>query len=213
MQALGLPHDWLEIMLVQQINLISDGQSVRMSKRAGHFVTLKQLLAELAEKIGRRFAVDVSRFFFQMRSTTALLEFDMDLAIQQAEANPVFYVQYAHARICSIFQQAETRGLDLGELNDADASLLVQPEERELMKKLADFPSIIYESAMAREPHRIARYLQDLASSFHTFYNKCRILDSENIEMTAARALLADCVRKVLANGLRLLGISAPTSM
>ena len=213
MQALGLPHDWLEIMLVQQVNLLSAGEAVRMSKRAGHFVTLKQLIAELAEKIGRKFAVDVARFFFQMRSTTAQLDFDMDLAVQQAEINPVFYVQYAHARICSIFHQAETRGLELSDPGDADTALLSEMEERELMKKLAEFPDIVYESAKAREPHRIARYLQELASSFHTFYNKCRVLDDENIEMTRARVLLVDCVRRTLGNGLRLLGISAPVSM
>jgi arginyl-tRNA synthetase len=213
MQALGLPHDWLEIMLVQQVNIISEGQSVRMSKRAGQFVTLKQLIAELAEKVGKRFAVDVARFFFQMRSTTAQLEFDMDLAVQQAEANPVFYVQYAHARICSIFQQAQTRGLELADLGGADTSLLGETEEREVMKKLAEFPDTVYESAMTREPHRIARYLQDLASAFHSFYNRHRVLDDEDVEMTRARALLVDCVRTTLGNGLGLLGISAPTSM
>ncbi|MFC1715736.1 arginine--tRNA ligase [Candidatus Poribacteria bacterium] len=212
-QALGLSHDWLEIILVQFVSLLSEGKAVRMSKRAGQFVTLKQLLAELAEKIGETFAVDVARFFFQMRSTTAQLVFDMDLAVQQADVNPVFYLQYAHARICSIFRQAETRGLELGSLNDADASLLVELEERELIKKLAEFPDTIYESAMAREPHSVARYLQDLAAAFHTFYNKRRVLDDKNMEMTGARALLIDCVRKTLQNGLRLLGISAPTSM
>jgi len=213
MQALGLPHDWLEIVLVQWVNLLRDGQAVRMSKRAGQFVTLKQLIDELAEKIGRKFAVDVARFFFQMRSTTAQLDFDMDLAIQQAEANPVFYVQYAHARICSIFQQAKTRGLELGNLDDADASLLVELEERELMKKLAELPDTVYESGMAREPHSVTRYLQDLASAFHSFYNKCRVLNDENMEMTRARTLLVDCVRRTLRNGLGFLGISAPTSM
>jgi len=215
MQALGLPHDWVEILLVQQVNLLSQGQAVRMSKRAGQFVTLKQLIDELAEKVGQKFAVDVARFFFQMRSTTAHLDFDMDLAVQQAEANPVFYVQYAHARICSIFQQAKERGMgaELSSLDDADTSLLGELEERELIKVLADFPDAIYESATAREPHRTTRYLQDLASAFHSFYNKHRVLDSENIELTRARALLVDCIRVVLQNGLALLGISAPTSM
>ncbi len=215
MQALGLPHDWLEIIIVQQVNLLSKGQAVRMSKRAGQFVTLKQLINELAEKIGEEFAVDVARFFFQMRSTTAHLDFDMDLAVQHAEANPVFYIQYAHARICSIFQQAEERGIEkeLLPFDDADVSRLCELEERELIKKLADFPDAIYESAMAREPHRITRYLQELASAFHSFYNKHRVLDSENMELTRARTLLVDCVRSVLKNGLTLLGISAPTSM
>jgi len=213
MQALGLPHDWLEVLIVQHVNLLSKGQAVRMSKRAGQFVTLKQLIDELAEKVGKEFAVDVARFFFQMRSATAQLDFDMDLAIQQAEANPVFYVQYAHARICSIFRQAKERDMELKELAEADASLLVKSEERELMKKLAEFPNAIYESAMAREPQRISRYLQEIAAAFHVFYNNCRVLDSENMELTGARALLTDCTRKVLQNGLALLGISAPESM
>ena len=215
MQALGLSHDWLEILMVQQVNLLSKGQAVRMSKRAGQFVTLKQLTDELAEKVGKEFAVDVARFFFQMRSTTAHLDFDMDLAVQHAEANPVFYVQYAHARICSIFLQAKTHDMveQLDRLNDADMSLLCEPEERALMKKLAEFPDVISEGAAARETHGVTRYLQDLASAFHTFYNKHRVLNSENVEMSKARALLADCVRIVLQNGLALLGISAPTSM
>jgi arginyl-tRNA synthetase len=213
MQALGLPHDWLEILIVQQVNLVSAGQAVSMSKRAGKFVTLKQLVDELAEKVGREFAVDVARFFFQMCSTTAHLNFDMDLAVQQADVNPVFYVQYAHARICSIFRQGEERGIELTELADVDISLLHEPEERELMKKLAEFPDTIYESATARGPHRIAQYLQDLAAVFHAFYNKHRVLDSENMEMTRARTLLVNCVRIVLQNGLSLLGISAPVSM
>ncbi len=215
MQALGLSHDWLEIQIVQLVNLLSDGQTVRMSKRAGQFVTLKQLVDELAEKVGRRFAVDVARFFFQIRSTTAQLDFDMDLAVQQAEVNPVFYVQYAHARICSIFAQAEERGMAeaLAYLNDAEPSLLREHEERELMKKLAEFADVVCESAKAREPHRLAHYLQELASAFHTFYNKHRVLDSENMQMTKARSLLANCVGTVLRNGLALLGISAPRSM
>ena len=213
MQALGLPHDWLEILLVQHVNLLSEGQAVRMSKRAGKFVTHRQLIDELAEKVGKEFAVDVARFFFQMRSTTAHLDFDMDLAVQQAEANPVFYIQYAHARICSIFRQGKEKGVELTRFGNADTSLLREPEERELMKKLVEFPDTIYESAMAREPSRIARYLQELASDFHGFYNKHRVLDSENMEMTSARALLVACVRIVLRNGLALLGISAPQSM
>lgn len=213
MQALGLAHDWLEILLVQFVTLLSKGQAVRMSKRAGQFVTLKQLVDELAEKVGKEFAVDVARFFFQMRSATSQLDFDMDLAIQHAEANPVFYIQYAHARICSIFRQAEEREMELAELDEANTSLLNELEERELMKKLAEFPDAIYESAMAREPHRISRYLQEVAAAFHVFYSKRRILDSENIEMTKSRALLTDCTRKILQNGLALLGISAPETM
>ncbi|MBD3184448.1 arginine--tRNA ligase [Candidatus Poribacteria bacterium] len=213
MQALGLSPEWLEILIVQQVNLLSKGQAVRMSKRAGQFVTLKQLVDELTEKVGHEFAVDVARFFFQMRSTSSHLDFDMDLAIQQAEANPVFYIQYAHARICSIFRQAEEQGIDRCNSNDVNLGLMSTLEERELMKKLSEFPDTIQDSALDREPHRIARYLQDLASTFHSFYNKCRVLDADNMDMTKARMFLVSCVQITLKNGLSLLGISAPTSM
>jgi len=213
MQALGMPYDWLEILIVQQVNLLRSGESVRMSKRAGQFVTLKQLIDELSEQVGKRFAVDVARFFFQMRSTNAHLDFDMDLAVKQAESNPVFYVQYAHARICSMHKQREEKGMNLLDFQNTDISLLREAEEIELIKKLADFPDTIYESAMNTAQHTITHYLQDLASAFHTFYNKCKVLDTENIELSSARFLLVNCVRVVLQNGLMLLGISAPESM
>jgi arginyl-tRNA synthetase len=213
MQALGLPHDWLEILMVQQVNLLRGGESVKMSKRAGQFVTLKQLIDELSEQVGKRFAVDVARFFFQMRSTNAHLDFDMDLAVQQAESNPVFYIQYAHARICSIHRQMREKGISLLDFQNTDISLLKESEEIELIKKLADFPDVIYESAMNTAQHNIPHYLQELASAFHSFYNKCKVLDTDKIELSSARFLLVNCVRTVLRNGLTLLGISAPESM
>jgi arginyl-tRNA synthetase len=195
------------------VNLLRGGEAVRMSKRAGQFVTLRQLIDELSEQVGKRFAVDVARFFFQMRSTNAHLDFDMDLAIQQAESNPVFYIQYAHARICSIHKQKEEKGVNLLDFQNTDVSLLKESEEIELIKKLADFPDTIYDSAINMAQHTVTRYLQDLASEFHTFYNKCKVLDSENIELSSARFILVNCVRTVLRNGLALLGISAPESM
>jgi arginyl-tRNA synthetase len=213
MQALGLPHDWLEILIVQQVNLLRGGESVKMSKRAGQFVTLKQLIDELSEQVGKRFAVDVARFFFQMRSTNAHLDFDMDLAVQQAESNPVFYIQYAHARICSIHKQKGEKGISLLDSQNTDISLLRESEEIELIKKLADFPDVIYESAMNTSQHTITHYLQELASAFHSFYNKCKVLDTDKIELSSARFLLVNCVRTVLRNGLTLLGISSPESM
>ncbi|HGE69283.1 TPA: arginine--tRNA ligase [Candidatus Poribacteria bacterium] len=211
MQALGLPYDWLEILIVQQVNLLRGGEAVRMSKRAGQFVTLKQLIDELSEQVGRQFAVDVARFFFLMRSTNAHLDFDMDLAVQQAESNPVFYVQYAHARICSIFKQKEEKGIKT--IKNADLSLLKEPEEVDLIKKLADFPDTVYDSAINMTPHTITKYVQELAAVFHSFYNKCKVLDSDNIELSNARLVLVDCVRTVIKNGLALLGISAPEAM
>ncbi|MGB9596474.1 MAG: arginine--tRNA ligase, partial [Candidatus Poribacteria bacterium] len=174
MQALGLPYNWLEVLIVQQVNLLRGGEAVRMSKRAGQFVTLKQLIDELSEQVGRQFAVDVARFFFLMRSTNAHLDFDMDLAVQQAESNPVFYVQYAHARICSIFKQKDEKGIKT--IKNPDLSLLKESEEIDLIKKLADFPDTIYDSAINMAPHIITRYVQELAGVFHAFYNKCRVL-------------------------------------
>jgi arginyl-tRNA synthetase len=146
-----------------------------------------------------------------MRSTNAHLDFDMDLAVQQAESNPVFYVQYAHARICSIFKQKDEKSIKT--IESVDLSLLKEPEEADLIKKLADFPDTVYDSAINMAPHNITRYIQELASVFHSFYNKCKVLDSENIELSNARLVLVDCVRTVLRNGLALLGISAPESM
>lgn len=211
MQALGLPYDWLEVLIVQQVNLLRGGEAVRMSKRAGQFVTLKQLIDELSEQVGRQFAVDVARFFFLMRSTNAHLDFDMDLAVQQAESNPVFYVQYAHARICSIFKQKDEKGIKT--IKNPNLSLLKEPEEIDLIKKLADFPDTVYDSAINMTPHIITKYVQELAGVFHTFYNKCKVLDNDNIELSNARLVLVDCVRTVLKNGLALLGISAPEAM
>ncbi len=211
MQALGLPFDWLEVLIVQQVNLLRGGEAVRMSKRAGQFVTLKQLIDELSEQVGRQFAVDVARFFFLMRSTNAHLDFDMDLAVQQAESNPVFYVQYAHARICSIFKQKDEKGIKT--IKNVDLSLLREPEEIDLIRKLADFPDIVYDSAVNMTPHTITRYVQELAGIFHTFYNRCKVLDNDNIELSNARLVLVDCVRTVIKNGLTLLGISAPEAM
>jgi arginyl-tRNA synthetase len=184
-----------------------------MSKRAGQFVTLKQLIDELSDQVGKRLAIDVARFFFQMRSTNAHLDFDMDLAVQQAESNPVFYIQYAHARICSIHKQKEEKGITLLDFQNTDVSLLKESEEIELIKKLADFPDVIYESAINTTQHTITHYLQDLSSVFHAFYNKCKVLDSENIELSSARFFLVNCVRTVLQKGLTLFGISAPESM
>jgi arginyl-tRNA synthetase len=222
MKALGFADDQLEILIVQQVNILEKGEARRMSKRKGQFYTLSQLIDELAENVDERFAVDVARYFFLMLNTNAKLNFDINLAIQQANENPVFYVQYAHARICSIFRQMEThpcpsqegkRGIKKLPIGEVQLDRMTSDEEIKLMKKLAEFPELIVSSAMTLEPHRIPHYLQDTAALFHAFYNKHRVLDNAEPELTQARLVLVDCVRTVLKNGLTLMGITAPESM
>ena len=213
MKALGFEDEKLDILVVQQVNVIERGESVKMSKRKGKFFTLAQLMDDLAEAVDEQFAVDVARYFFLLRSTNAHLDFDINLAIKKADDNPVFYVQYAHARICSIFKEMEKRGIERLPFDAVKLPLLTSDEEIKLMKKLADFPEIVSGSATHLEPHRIPHYLQETASLFHTFYNKHRVLDEAESELTQARLVLVDGVRTVLGNGLKLLGITAPEAM
>lgn len=214
MKTLGFSEDQLQFLIVQQVNLIDEtGNRVEMSKRKGQFYTLDLLIDELADAVSEQFAVDVARFFFLMRSTNAHLDFDLSLAVKRADENPVFYVQYAHARICSIFGQMKKRGIEQLPVEKVRFELMNTSEEIQLMKKLAEFPELIINSAESLEPHRIPHYLQETASLFHTFYNKKRVLDDSKPELTQARLVLVDCVRTVLRNGLSLLGISAPESM
>lgn len=214
MNALGFDEEWLQFLIIQQVNLIDEeGNQVEMSKRKGQFYTLDLLIDELADSVGEQFAVDVARYFFLMRSTSAHLDFDLSLAVKQADENPVFYVQYAHARICSIFDEMKRRDIEQIPLQQVKLEFMDSPEEIQLMKKLAEFPELIINTAESQEPHRIPHYLQDTASLFHTFYNKHRVLDSNRLELTQARLVLVDCIRTVLRNGLSLLGITAPESM
>ena len=213
-KALGLADDWLDIDIIQQVNLVdSDGTRLDMSKRQGQFYTLDALIDELAETVGEQFAVDVARYFFLMRANNTHLDFNIELAITQANENPVFYIQYAHARCCSIFHQATEQQIHLKPLNDISLEELTEPSEHELIRKLADFPSIVLSSATEREAHRIPHYLHELAGLFHPYYNQHRVLDTENIQRTYARLILVQSVQTVLVNGLKLLGISAPESM
>ncbi len=213
-QALGLSDDWLEVDIIQQVNLVdSDGNRQDMSKRQGQFYTLDLLIDELAEAVGERYAVDVARYFFLMRANNTHLDFNIELAVTQANENPVFYIQYAHARCCSIFQQAKEQGYEIKPVEEVNLELLDQPQEHELIRKAADYPSIIISSAEDREAHRIPHFLHELAGLFHPYYNQYRVLDSSNNDRSYARLLLIDCIQTVLANGLRLLGISAPESM
>ena len=213
-KALGLADDWLEVDIIQQVNLVdSEGNRQDMSKRRGQFYTLDLLIDELADAVGEQFAVDVARYFFLMRANNTHLDFNLELAVTQAIENPVFYIQYAHARCCSIFQQAQEQQIQLIQIDDTSLELLSEPNEHELIRKLSEFPSILVSSAEAREAHRIPHYLHELAGMFHPYYNQHRVLDKSNMERTHARLTLIQSVQTVLANGLKLLGISAPEAM
>ncbi|MCL2677600.1 MAG: arginine--tRNA ligase, partial [Clostridiales bacterium] len=203
MQCLGYDKERLEVILMQLVRLMSGGEILRMSKRTGTYVTL----AELMEEVG----TDAARFFFVMRSADSQMDFDMDLARKQSADNPVFYVQYAHARICSILAAAQKEGLfPLPET--ADFALLRHESELALIRKLADFPDEIVYAGKHREPHRIAVYLTELATAFHNFYTNCRVLDEDKL-LSLARLLLVKSVAGVLAAGLGAMGVSAPQKM
>ncbi len=204
MEALGYSRDALEIVLMQLVRLLRGGEVVRMSKRTGQFVTLSELVAEVGK--------DAARYFFVMRSADSHLEFDLDLAKSQTNENPVFYIQYAHARICSIFRQLAERGGKVPSVSEVDFTVLKEEQEKELIRKLADFPVEVKMAAEMLAPHRIARYLHELAGLFHSFYNSNRVI-VEDDKLSYARLLLADCTRIVLRNGLRLIGVSAPERM
>ncbi|MCR4397769.1 MAG: DALR anticodon-binding domain-containing protein, partial [Firmicutes bacterium] len=193
--------------IVQLVRLIRHGEPVKMSKRMGEYVTMDELL----EEVGK----DAARFFFLLRSPDAHLDFDLDLAKVESNENPVYYVQYAHARICSIFREAASRGiggLEPSRLAEADLGPLKDESEIALIKKLAEFPEEIAAAAVSREPHRIPRYLAGVATAFHSFYTRCRVLGAPE-DIMRARLCLARAAGIVLRNGLRLVGVSAPERM
>lgn len=204
MEALGIEPDRLDIVLMQLVRLYRKGNLVRMSKRTGTTVSLDELI----EEVGK----DAARFFFVMRSPDSHLDFDLELAKQQSQENPVYYVQYAHARICSIFRQAKAAGMHMGEADQIDASLLIEEEEIALLRKLADFPEEIKIAARTLAPHRIARYVLDLAGLFHSFYNHHRVLN-EDQHLQDARLLLMEATGITIKNALQILGVTAPEQM
>jgi len=204
MKALGYEPETIDILIHQIVRLVSQGEQVRMSKRAGDIVPLSDLVSE----VGR----DAARFFFLMRSHDTPLDFDLELAKQKSLENPVYYVQYAHARICSILAEAQERGVALPGPEGVDLAVLTSDEERTLMRKLADFPEEVMGAAEACEPHRLTRYGQELGGIFHVFYTKCRVLGSEPA-VQGARLTLVQATRVVLRNLLSLMGISAPERM
>jgi arginyl-tRNA synthetase len=207
LQALdcGIPKGWPEYVLHQMVTVMRGGEEVKISKRAGSYVTLRDLIDE----VGR----DATRFFFIMRKSDAQLVFDIDLAKEQSPDNPVYYVQYAHARICSIFENAREKGFTAPEAPHSSAlSVLTTPEELQLIKLLAALPDTVDESALHFEPHRLTYYLTELAGCFHSFYNKNRVI-SEDITLTTARLYLLKRTAQTLKNALTILGISAPERM
>ncbi|MEQ6390501.1 arginine--tRNA ligase [Bacillaceae bacterium S4-13-58] len=203
-QALGYNEDTLEVEIIQMVNLFQGGERVKMSKRTGKAVTLKDLMEEVG--------IDAMRYFFVMRSSDSHLDFDMDLAVSKSNENPVYYVQYAHARICSMLRQAEEKGIHL-DFSKVDPTILTSEKEVDLLKKLGDFPSIVADAAERRLPHRITQYVFDLSSELHSFYNAEKVLDLENQERTLARLALVEAVRQTISNALRLIGVKAPEKM
>ena len=203
-EALGRGKDSLKVLLIQFVTLIKDGKPVGMSTRAGQFTTLKEVLNE----VGR----DAARFFFLMRKSDAHLEFDLDLAKKTTNENPVFYIQYAHARIESIFRVAKDEGIDLASVKTARVDLLTEKDEITLIKGILHFFDVIEGSAKSLEPHRITFYLLDLVGRFHSYYNKTRVIIGDQ-ELTMARLLLLATLQQVIKDALALLGVSAPERM
>lgn len=198
----GYPEDWLTVLIAQQVNLLRGGEPVKMSKRAGEFVTL----GELVEEVGR----DVARFFFLMRRTSSPLDFDLDLARKESDENPIFYIEYAYARIRSIFEVTRSRGEDPEtRLRRADLSCLGEPEELRLMKMLARFPAVVEGAVRVLDPQVVGNFLRELAQAYHRYYHRVRVLVDEP-ELVAARLALAQAVRVVLGNGLRSIGVEPP---
>ncbi len=204
LMAMGKDEAVLKIVLVQLVSLMRDGKPVAMSTRAGEFTTLRNVV----EEVGR----DAARFFFLMRRPDSQLDFDLELAKRQSAENPVYYVQYAHARICSIFREALNKGIVLPRFKDIDLHLLNLPEELDLLKHLTAYPEVVEASAITLEPHRIPFYLMELSSLFHSYYNKYRVISSE-VELTQARLLLVGAIKGIIKSALDVLGISAPEKM
>ncbi|MEY9096784.1 arginine--tRNA ligase [Paenibacillus sp. RC84] len=204
MTALGYDANRLTVLIAQMVSLFQNGEKVKMSKRTGKAVTMEDLMDEVG--------VDAIRYFFTMRSMDSHLDFDMDLAISKSNENPVFYVQYAHARICSIFRQAEEQGVELRELAQVDLSRLSTEAEYELLRKIGELPQEVAVAAELYAPHRLIRYVYDLAGLFHSYYRAERVI-TEDAEQTQARLALLGALRTVIANVLAVVGVSAPDRM
>ena len=202
--SLGYSAEQLEVLIVQMVSLYRNGQLVKMSKRTGQSVTL----SELIEEVG----TDAARFFFIMRSLDSQLDFDLDLAKSRSSENPVYYIQYAHARIASIFRQLAEQGITLDDMEHVKLELLTSEYEIDLIKKLGQYEEEIADAARERAPHRMTRYVHDLAGLFHTFYNQCRI-NGVDQELQLSRMALVKAVQTTIRHALGILGISAPETM
>ena len=202
----NIPEGWPEYVLHQMVTVMRDGTEVKLSKRAGSYVTLRDLI----EWVGK----DATRFFLAARSASSQLTFDIDLALAQSNENPVFYIQYAHARVCSVKRKALTEGADWTPQAGLDhLDTLTTSEELALALLLAKFPEVVANAAERLEPHDIANYLREVAAAFHGLYNAHKLVDGEHRNLSLARISLAEATRQVIANGLDLLGVSAPESM
>ena len=204
LEAMGYDKKIFKILLIQFVSLLRAGEKVSMSTRAGEFETLKDVVSEVG--------VDVARYYFLMRSSDTHLDFDLELAKQETSENPVFYIQYAHARICSIFRTAGEKGVVWNRSNEVDLSLLVEGEEFGIIRAVLAFPEIVEKSARALEVHRISHYLLDMVSRFHGYYSRHRVI-SDDKALTLARLFLLDAIRITIRNGFDLMGISAPEKM
>jgi arginyl-tRNA synthetase len=202
------PESHLEIQIGQLVNLVRNGEPVRMSKRAGNFV----LLTDLVEAVG----IDAARYALARASVDQQIDIDADLWSRQTNDNPVFYVQYAHARISSVLRNASDLGLRLGEADDVDVTALTHLRETDLLRAIGEFPRVLSGAAELRAPHRVARYLEELAGTYHRFYDSCRVLprgDEEATSLNTARLWLCSATETVLRNGLAVLGVQAPERM
>ena len=236
-QAFGYEKEQFRVVLVQMVSLLRGGRKVEMSKRAGEFVTLREVIDEVG--------ADAAKFFFLMRRSDSHFDFDLELAKRQSADNPVYYVQYAHARLASLFRVAESRGICVPSIHGIDHTLVMSQDEVRLIKQLSCYPGMIEGSAVSLEPHRVTFYLQELAAQLHTYYNKHRILPPIEVgeisdlpketapiairshddelsqshrehlspELTAARLAMMRQVQTVIRNGLAVLGVSAPEQM
>jgi arginyl-tRNA synthetase len=202
LQALGYPKDSFEVEIVQQVNLLRGGEVVKMSKRAGRIIEMQEVIEEVG--------VDAARFFFVNRKCSSHMDFDIDLAKKQSDENPVYYVQYAHARIFNIIKFAEDQGIAFDD--QPDLKLIDKDEEKQLIQKLLQYPDIISKSAQYWEPHRLTNYLQELAATFHRFYHFHRVV-TDDIPLSAARLAICKATQIVFANALKILGITAPERM
>jgi arginyl-tRNA synthetase len=209
-KALGYEPERLRVLLVQLVSLLREGKLVSMSTRQGEFVTLREVLDEVGS--------DATRYILLTRRPDAPLEFDLELAKKQSDENPVYYIQYAHARLCSILRIAQERGIDINQLNHADPGLLTNPGEISLIKKISHFPDVVEGSAVSLEPHRITIFLQDVVSTFHRYYHSGKLDDgkrvlTENEGLSRSRLCLVEGLKVTIKNALTLLGVSAPERM